>query len=505
MVEDMSQKRTPIRDGMASIAHGRIAGFGAPAHNQGAGIPSGLRWLLGKRLFKADVLAPKGADDRTESRHALQIAHEIAAEAWGADICRFATGGSTESLHVVLSAVARPGETVLIAQNAHKAEWAHALAAGLTPGFTAAAVDRDWDLEIGVTPATLRDAFRRHPEARAAVVVSPNYYGVALDVPALAEVAHAHGVPLIVDAAWGGAFAFCDRLPQDALAAGADAQVCSIHKTMGSLAQGSAILAKGGFIDLQRLSLAYQLFETTSPSVPILASVDAARRDHALNGQALWSAVLDMATGLRAEIAAIAPLRVYEPADLLAANRLDLSKLVVDVSPLGITGYAADDWLYTRHDISMGLSDARHIQAVLSPGTTAKDGRRLVRGLTDLVAALQTDPAALPRAPADLPGIHTLGYEQAMPGPDALFAEVEEVPFEEGAGRIAAETIAPAPPGVPRLVPGQRISAAHVAWLTANRDAGAFLLDPVDPSEHRVRVVRRSAEPSGRGSGGQNR
>jgi len=477
------------------IEHGRIAGFGAPGHNQGAGIPSGMRALLGKRMFKADVLAPKGADDRTESLQALQIAHETAAEAWGADFCRFATGGSTESLHVVLSAVARPGDTVLIPQNAHKAEWAHTLAVSLTPGFTRAETDPDWDLEIGVTPATLEEAFARHPDAKAAVVVSPNYYGITLDIPALAAVAHEHGVPLIVDAAWGGAFAFCDRLPADPLSQGADAQVCSIHKTMGALAQGSAILANGERIDLQRLALAYQLFETTSPSVPILASVDAARRDHALDGQRLWAGVLDRAHALRGELAAMAPLRVYGPVELAAANRIDFSKVVLDVSALGVTGYAVDDWLYGEHSISMGLSDARHIQAVISLGTTDADCRRLVKGLADLLAKLADDPSLLPSAPGTLPRVETLGFEAAMPGPDALFAEVEEVRFEKSAGRIAAEMIAPAPPGVPRLVPGQRISEAHVAWLVANRDAGAFILDPTDPSEKRVRVVKRAAEP----------
>jgi len=495
MAEDLSQARAPIQEGMALVEHGRIAGFGAPGHNQGAAIPRGMRALLGKAVFKADVLAPKGADDRTESKLALQIAHEIAAEAWGADLCRFATGGSTESLHVVLAAVARPGDTVLLAQNCHKAEWAHALAAGLVPGFVAAAIDPDWDLETGVTPETLAAAFDRHPDAKAAVVVSPNYYGVALDIPALAQIAHARGVPLIVDAAWGGAFAFCDRLPADPLTQGADAQVCSVHKTMGSLAQGSAILANGGHIDLQRLSLAYQLFETTSPSVPILASVDAARREHALRGQTIWDGVLDLAHELRGEISGIAPLRVYGPVDLAAAGRLDVSKVVVDVSALGVSGYAVDDWLYGEHSISMGLSDARNIQAVISIGTTRDDIRRLVKGLRDLTERLAADPAMLPRAPADLPGIATLGHEAAMPGPDAFFADAEEVPFERTAGRIAAELIVPAPPGVPRLIPGQRISAEHVAWLIAHRDAGAFIMDPTDPSEQRIRCVARAAEP----------
>ncbi|RZM29288.1 MAG: amino acid decarboxylase, partial [Sphingomonas sp.] len=88
------------------------------------------------------------------------------------------------------------------------------------------------------------------------------------------------------------------------------------------------------------------------------------------------------------------------------------------------------------------------------------------------------------------PGIDTLSVDMVMPGPAALNGAAEMVRYEAAAGRIAAEMIAPAPPGVPRLVPGQRITAAHVAWLVANRDAGAFMMDPVDPTEATLRVVK---------------
>lgn len=353
----MDQNDTPLLDALRAIERRPLSGFGAPGHSQGGAIPSGLKRLLGRRVFEADVLTPKGLDDRTEGKLALQRAHEIAAEAWGADFCRYVTGGSTQSLHSVLAAVAGPGDTLLVAQNAHKAEWSYALAAGIDLAVLPVAYDADWDIELGVRPETLAAALDRHPEAKAAVVVSPNYYGVTSDVPALAALCHARGIPLIVDAAWGGAFAFSPALPVDALAAGADAQVCSLHKTMGALAQGSVILARGDLLDRQRLWMAYELFETTSPSVPILASLEATRRDHAVDGEKLWADVLSLATAARASIAAIDGLRVYSRNDLPAGADLDETKILVDVGALGV-GYAIDDWLYANHRVSVGLSDA---------------------------------------------------------------------------------------------------------------------------------------------------
>ncbi|MHC9419780.1 aminotransferase class I/II-fold pyridoxal phosphate-dependent enzyme [Sphingomonas citri] len=484
----MDQKSAPLVEALASIERNPPVGFGAPGHNQGAAMPNGLRGLLGRRLFRADVLTPKGLDDRTEGALALQRAHEIAAEAWNADFCRFVTGGSTQSLHTVMAAVAAPGETILIAANAHKAERTYALAAGLEAIIVPVVIDAERDIEHGVAPEVLRAALANHPAARAFVLVSPTYYGVTSDIAALADICHDHGIPLIVDAAWGGAFAFCTALPDDPLTKGADVAVYSAHKTMGALAQGSVIVAKGALIDRQRLWMAYELFETTSPSVPILASLDAARRDHALRGEQLWSDVVALAEGARERIAAMAPLRVLGPAELPAGADLDVTKILLDVSALGVAGYAVDDWLYAHHRVSVGLSDARHLLAVISLGTTRADLRALEHALSDLLARLEAEPDLLPPL-GSIPSVATLSVDMALPGPRALNGPAEMVRYEDAAGRIAAEMIAPAPPGVPRLVPGQRISAEHVAWLVAQRDAGAFIMDPVDPTETTLRVV----------------
>lgn len=487
----MDQSQAPIVDALAAIERRPVTGFGAPGHNQGHAMPHAMRRLLGKRVFQADVLTPKGLDDRTEGLLAVQRAHEIAAEAWGADLARFVTGGSTQSLHIALAAIARPGDTVLIAANAHKAEYATAIFAGLNPVVLPVEVATGWDIEHGVAPATLAAALDAHPQARAAVVVSPTYYGVTSDIPALAAVAHARGVPLVVDAAWGGAFGFSPRLPACPLAQGCDVMVSSLHKTMGALAQGSILLARGDLVDRERLALAYELFETTSPSVPVMASLDATRRDHATGGAAIWGELLDLAAEARRDLAGIDGARVFGREHLSGPGAIDLdeSKILVDIARWGVAGYAVDDWLYAEHRVSVGLSDARHLLGIVSLGTSRNDVRHLVKGLTDLYGRLRADRSLLPAVPQAIPRIGALGFDLAMPPPDAFFATAEKVRLEDAAGRIAAEIVAPAPPGVPRLIPGQRIDAAHVAWLVANRDAGAFFLDPADPTERHVRVV----------------
>ncbi|MBW6526437.1 aminotransferase class V-fold PLP-dependent enzyme [Sphingomonas sp. RHCKR7] len=489
----MDQKQTPILEALATMERRPVRGFGAPGHNLGRGAARDVRKLLGSRVFEADVITPKGLDDRREGAHVVQRAHEIAAEAWNADFCRFVTGGSTLSLHMALAAVARAGDTILLAANVHKAERAHALAAGLDARIVPVIVDDGWDVEHGVDPAALAAALDANPGAKAFVLVSPTYYGVTSDVAALADLCHRRGVPLICDAAWGGAFAFCEALPDDALTKGADVAVYSMHKTMGALTQGSALLARGELVDRQRLWMAYELYETTSPSVPILASLDAARRDHAVDGEAIWRGTIARAADLRARLAGIAGIRVLDEPDLPPGSQLDPTKVLIDVSALGVSGYAIDDWLNEHHRLCVGLSDARHLLAVVSVGTTVGDVRALAKGLADCVARIGKGDLT-PTSAAEAPRIATLTTEMAAAPADALFGPVEHVRLEEAAGRIAAEIVAPAPPGVPRLVPGQRIGAEHVAWLTANRDLGMFLLDPTDPSERTIRCVAASAD-----------
>jgi arginine/lysine/ornithine decarboxylase len=486
----LDQSEAPLLDALAMALAGKVVGFGAPGHH-GTALPTGTRKLLGTQVFAADVLTPKGLEDRTESRHALQRAHEIAAEAWGAQICRFATGGSTQSLHTLLAAIVPPGGTVVIAQNAHKAEFSSVLFSGLHPVVVPVAIDTDWDLEHGVAPAALVQVLAATPEAQAVIIVSPTYYGVTSDIAALAEVCHARRIPLVVDAAWGGAFGFSPRLPANPLSQGADAMVASLHKTMGGLGQGSVMLGRGGLIDLERLALAYELFQTTSPSIPILASMDATRRDHALQGAHMWGGLLDEAEKVRRHIAKIDGMRVLgrDRISVDGAYDLDETKILIDVARLGVTGFAADDWLVAEHGVSVALSDARHLLVIVGPGTTARSLRRLERGLRALVATLRRAPDTLPAAPPVIPRIGALSFELAMSPSEAFFALAEKVAYEAAAGRICAEVIAPAPPGIPRLIPGQRISPAHAAWLTSNRDAGMFVLDPADPSERMIRVV----------------
>lgn len=493
----MNQHSAPILEALAKVERRPPAGFGAPGHAGGKAVTRDVLALVGRRAFQADILTPKGLDDRSEHGQVVQHAHALAADAWGADLCRFSTGGSTQSLHTALASVARPGETVILAQNCHKAEFSAAVFGGLDIKVLPVTVDAAWDVEHGADPAALEALLATTPHAKAVVVVSPTYFGVTSDIAALAEACHRHGAPLIVDAAWGAAFGFCRRLPKNPMAQGADVAVCSVHKTMGALAQGSVMLLKGDRVDPRRFALAYELFETTSPSVAVMASLDATRREHALHGEAVWSRVLRRTRSARRRLTALPGVRVMgrEVLGVPGAEDLDETKVLMEITDLGITGYEADDWMQRHHRVSIGLSDSRRLLAVFGVGTTGADVRQLLDAVEALAAHRQgAKPTKAFAASQAAPRLGQLGVELAMDCARAFAAETEMVAYDKAAGRVAAEIVAPAPPGVPRLIPGQRIAAAHIDFLKRNADAGVFLLDPADPHGRKVRVVCEAAE-----------
>src|SRR5205085_5460371 len=197
-------------------------------------------------------------------------------------------------------------------------------------------------LAHGVTPDALREALERHPDAVAVFIVSPTYYGMAADVAGCADVAHAAGIPLVVDQAWGPHFGFHPDLPPGALREGAEAVVTSTHKIVGSLTQSAMLhVAPTGRVDAGRVARAIRLVRSTSPSSLLLASLDAARRQLAVHGEALLHETLAASRRVREQLTRTPDVAVVGP-ELVGRPGVvgwDPLRLVLDVRATGRTGY----------------------------------------------------------------------------------------------------------------------------------------------------------------------
>jgi lysine decarboxylase len=393
---------------------------------------------------------------------ALARAEAHAATLWGADWCRYSTGGSTHANQTVALAVGQPGDEVLVARNAHRSVLSGLILAGLTPRWLVPDVVDE--MPRGISTTTLAAAIESHPGAKAVFLVEPSYVGTLSDRRTLIEMAHAAGMAVIIDQAWGAHFGFHAAYPEHAIALGADALVTSAHKTLPAHSQGSLLLALTTRLDPGRLDRAFDLTHTTSPAGNILASIDG-------SVVLLGSEIGTERLGALAEAVAAARARL-ESAGLPVLDTDDPAKLVISL-PYG-GGLALE-----QHLIAAGLGPEQADETTLIPMPTLVDDPADVMRFVDAVLAHLPTVAEAP--PAIVSIQHTLPPAVLTPR-EAFFAATETVSAADAIGRVSAEVIAPYPPGVPVLVPGEAITAGTVALLQRAAASGVRIAYAADPS-----------------------
>ncbi|WP_116201246.1 aminotransferase class I/II-fold pyridoxal phosphate-dependent enzyme [Amycolatopsis circi] len=465
--------------------------FLPPGHKQGRGVDPRLAEIVGRDVFASDIILMNGLDDRALNHGALAEAEGLMADAVHADRAFCSTCGSSLSAKSAMLSVAGPSEELLISRNAHKSVVAGLILSGIRPVWVPPRWDRTLHFAHPPGPEETEAAFAEHPSAKGMLLITPTDYGSCADIRGVARVCHERGAPLIVDEAWGAHFPFHPDLPAWAMDAGADLCVTSVHKMGAGLEQGSVYHLRGDLVDADVLAMRADLLDTTSPSSLVYAGLDGWRRHMVEHGKGLLDDVLVLAADTRKRVAGIAGITVLGDAELVGPGRADDRdplKLLLDVSELGCTGYDANHWLRDRQRVDVGLSDHRRIAAQLTVGDAEDTAARLVEALQ----ALSDHAGELPRAkPVELPTPEDLEPDQAQLPRDAFFGPAEQIPAEKAAGRIAAETISPYPPGVPAVLPGEVLTGPVLDYLRSGVAAGMFLPDPVDPLLRTVRVAAR--------------
>jgi arginine/lysine/ornithine decarboxylase len=367
-------------------------------------------------------------------------------------------------------------------------------------------VDQELHMDHTVTPETVRRTLAAHPGIKAVYVVSPTYYGVAADLEGIAEIAHAHGLPFLVDEAWGPHFAFHPALPISAIEAGADLCINSTHKMLGSMSQTAMLHQKGERIRLDRLKAVVKLFLSTSPNLVLVASLDVARKQMATEGSALLSRTIELANETRRRLNDIPGVYCFgnELEGRPGVFDLDPTKITIAVKALGYTGYEAEEILRRRYNVQVELADLFNCLALFTIGTTREAADRLVYGVKELAREDRPIDMFSPsgvlerRLTTKTYALPTIPPVRMLPR-DAFLARTEHVPFKQSSGRICAEVITPYPPGIPVLSPGEEITPETIAYLELEKKAGVKMQGPYDTELRTIRVVRAEVpgEPKG--------
>jgi arginine decarboxylase len=461
------------------LREGGLTAFTIPGHKH--------RTDLVGEVVAGDIPLYGGLAPVREADALVRAAEARLAERLDADWCRYSVGGSTHGNQALLLAVGRPGDTVIVDRTSHRSVLLGLVLSGLTPVWVHPPLHEATGLPLALEAETVAAALRAHPDARAVLLTSPSYVGTCADVAAHREVAHAAGVPLVVDAAWGAHLGTHPDLPRHPFEAGADAVVTSVHKTLPALNQGAVVLARtrarGGYLDSDRLDRAMDATATTSPSGAILTGVDAALALIAERGEALTGALLDRVRRARDTLQEVTGVLVPDTATF-GTGTFDTSKLVVLLAGAGADGIAVDSELATA-GFALEMAD----RDILIPMVTLADDDRGVAVLADRIAATVEAHRGEPRLPEPA-AAWSVRSDQLLTPREAFFADREAVPWDLAAGRVSAEVIAPYPPGVPVLSPGERITQSALDVLHQRYAAGARVAYAADPTLATILVVR---------------
>lgn len=484
------QDTTPYVEALLAYARLDPGRFQVPGHKGGIGADPAMAELVGEVGLRNDIPSVTEGVDVGPEPTPFQRAQRLAAGAWGAARTWFLVNGASQGNHATCMALAHGGSRVVVQRNVHSSVIDGLVLSGLRPTFVAPELDPELGIAHGLTPGSLAAALEETPDAVAALVVSPTYFGACADVAGMTEVAHARGVPLVVDEAWGAHLHFHPDLPADALASGADLVTSSTHKIVGSLTQSAMLhLGRGSRLDPAVVDRCVSLLETTSPSGLLAGSLDAARRQVYVHGRGLLGETLEALAETRERIREIPGLDVLDERLVGRPGVAGWDPLRLGIDVRGTGSSAQRMWKTAFHTAGLDLElySGNVVVAIFGVGENAgQAGERLVAGLHEAVAELEETPGAPDEklAPAPPWGELVLTPREAFLGPQAV------VPFAAAAGRIAAEGLAAYPPGIPNVLPGERLTPETLDFIQESVAHGGYVRGGSDRELRTLRVAR---------------
>lgn len=450
-----NQDKTPLLDAITEFIDTKPAYFRIPGHRLERGVSRKWTDRVGKEIFAYDVTETPLTDDLHSPEGAIFEAQKLLQELYHADKSFFLVNGTTCGNEAMLLSAAFEGQEVMVARNAHKSAMMGMIISGAKPVYIMPEILDEWGLQGGIKPEQVRRTFKEHPHCKALFLVSPSYYGITSDLKAIADICHEYGAMLLVDEAHGGHLYFHEELPKGALEQGADMCVQSMHKVTGALTQSSVLHIKSQIADMERVAANLHIVQSTSPNYLLMTSLDCARYELAMHGTEMMEQALKLADYAREKIQAISGFCCMgqEVVGHDGIAGVDRTRLVIRAKELGLTGFELEEMLYEKYAVNMELADYENVLAIVTYANTQEEIERLIKACEEIAEECKEKAETTCTQPA-FPALP----EQVLSPRQAYFAVAEEIPWQQAVGRISAEMIAPYPPGIPMIYPGEKIT-----------------------------------------------
>lgn len=434
--------------------------------------------------YTMDITEIYGFDNLHHAEGILLEAQQRAAYLYHSSETFYLVNGSTCGILAAVAAVTKRNGKILMARNCHKAAYHAALLNNLKVSYLYPAADMTRGLSGAISPAEVEEMLRKDASLRTVLITSPTYDGVCSDVRRIAGIVHRHDGILIVDEAHGAHFGMHPYFPEHALSCGADLVINSVHKTLPSLTQTALLHVQGTRVDRERLKNFLGIYQTSSPSYVLMAGIDACVRLLLEHGSELFDAFATRLEGLRAQLSGLQVLELIRGTEPeLQAYDYDRSKILIATHRSSLSGPELSGMLRSRYQLEMEMDSEHYVTAITTIADTEEGLERLARALTetDTELELRQEQTAQPFAAWE--------NEAVLRIQEAVETEKRSIPLVRSKGSISAEFVYLYPPGIPLLVPGERISGELLEKLLQYRTDGFALEGMADYRGEEIRVV----------------
>jgi arginine/lysine/ornithine decarboxylase len=481
----LNQEEAPYFQALRDYVRQRNLTFHVPGHQHGLNAPEELTALLQEWGPACDITEVWGIDDIHDPQAQIQQAQQLAAELYGADQTYFLVNGSTVGNQAMFLSTLGPGKSVILPHSSHRSVYSALLLSGAAAHFFPTDFDPELLCSLPPTIEQAVEAMERFPDADALFLTSPTYHGALASLGPIVEEAHRRGKLVLVDEAWGSHLRFCEG-QADAMSAGADLVVQSAHKMTSALTQGAYLHLQGGRIEPARVAAVLRHLQTSSPSSLLVASLDCARRQMALQGRQLWEQTNQLARELQQQISALPGLNCWG-----ARKDWDSCRLIVQATELGYSGPRLEEELRTRFGIQVEMSELHQVLFLVTPGHDERHGRKLLDTLSALTPV--DEGFEWLRTRDTLTELWRRNRILEAPGRtvrETFFYPASAVSLEKAVDQTSAELLYCYPPGVPFVYPGQRFSTEALELIKLGKRLGGSVKGGVDPNLDSVLVLQ---------------
>lgn len=455
----MNQKQMPLYEALIQFRDKQPLSLHVPGHKNGLNFPKQARAGFND-ILSIDVTELTGLDDLHSPFECIDQAQRLLADVYDVQKSYFLINGSTVGNLAMILSCCKEHDIVLVQRNCHKSILNGLKLAGTRPVFLEPWIDEAYGVPVGIQHEVIQKAIERHPEAKALILTHPNYYGMGIDLKESIKCAHAQGIPVLVDEAHGAHFCIGEPFPKSALAYGADIVVHSAHKTLPAMTMGSYLHINSNVIDEEKVSSYLAMLQSSSPSYPIMASLDVARFALAKIKEEGCHDIFRFLQRFRKELQCIPQITV------LQYPLQDELKMTVQTR-CQLSGYELQR-IFEEAGIYAEMADPYNVLLILP----LQVNDRYIKAVQMIKSALHVYEVT-DRTPSI-----RYTYKGAFSSLPFTYKQLEKykkkvVPLQEAIGMITADMVIPYPPGIPLLMYGEEITAEHIEQISYLEETGA--------------------------------